>query len=102
MKHTKDYWRRQNYKPPLPSHPDPPPTIQCSWYPHEGQCPYMRLGFKSKSKNFSKQKFNGGKCACHKLLMIRSIYYTFVMLNLIPDTPQFDQIVLIVSQINFT
>ena len=29
--------------PPLRSHPDPPPTIQCSWYPHEGQCPYMRL-----------------------------------------------------------
>ena len=45
MKHTKDYWRRQNHKPPLPSHPDPPPTIQCSWYPHEGQCPYLRQAF---------------------------------------------------------
>ena len=45
MKHTKDYWRRQNHKPPSPSHPDPPPTIQCSWYPHEGQCPYLRQAF---------------------------------------------------------
>ena len=67
-------------------------------------CPVndILIGFKSKPKNFSKQKFNGGKCARHQLLMIRAIYYTFVMLNLIPDTPQFDQIVLIVSQINFT
>ena len=31
------------HAPPLRSHPDPPPTIQCSWYPYEGQCPYMRL-----------------------------------------------------------
>ena len=32
MKHKQEeYWR---------PHPDPPPTIQCSWYPHEGQCPY--------------------------------------------------------------
>ena len=35
MKHKQEeYWR---------PHPDPPPTIQCSWYPYEGQCPYMRL-----------------------------------------------------------
>ena len=44
MKHKQEeYWRPHFHAPPLRSHPDPPPTIQCSWYPHEGQCPYMRL-----------------------------------------------------------
>ena len=44
MKHSQEeYWRPRFHAPPLRSHPDPPPTIQCSWYPHEGQCPYMRL-----------------------------------------------------------
>ena len=44
MKHRQEeYWRPRFHAPPLRSHPDPPPTIQCSWYPHEGQCPYMRL-----------------------------------------------------------
>ena len=44
MKHSQEeYWRPRSHAPPLRSHPDPPPTIQCSWYPHEGQCPYMRL-----------------------------------------------------------
>ena len=44
MKHKQEeYWRPRFHAPPLRSHPDPPPTIQCSWYPHEGQCPYMRL-----------------------------------------------------------
>ena len=46
MKHRQEeYWRPRFHAPPLQSHPDPPPTIQCSWYPHEGQCPYMRLAF---------------------------------------------------------
>ena len=41
MKHKQEeYWRPHFHAPPLRSHPDPPPTIQCSWYPHEGQCPY--------------------------------------------------------------
>ena len=41
MKHKQEeYWRPRFHAPPLRSHPDPPPTIQCSWYPHEGQCPY--------------------------------------------------------------
>ena len=41
MKHSQEeYWRPRFHAPPLRSHPDPPPTIQCSWYPHEGQCPY--------------------------------------------------------------
>ena len=44
MKHSQEeYWRPRFHAPPLRSHPDPPPTIQCSWYPYEGQCPYMRL-----------------------------------------------------------
>ena len=44
MKHSQEeYWRPRFHAPPLQSHPDPPPTIQCSWYPYEGQCPYMRL-----------------------------------------------------------
>ena len=44
MKHKQEeYWRPRFHAPPLRPHPDPPPTIQCSWYPHEGQCPYMRL-----------------------------------------------------------
>ena len=44
MKHSQEeYWRPRFHAPPLRPHPDPPPTIQCSWYPHEGQCPYMRL-----------------------------------------------------------
>ena len=44
MKHSQEeYWRPRFHAPPLRSHPDPPPTIQCSWSPHEGQCPYMRL-----------------------------------------------------------
>ena len=44
MKHKQEeYWRPRFHAPPLRSHPDPPPTIQCSWYPYEGQCPYMRL-----------------------------------------------------------
>ena len=44
MKHSQEeYWKPRFHAPPLRSHPDPPPTIQCSWYPHEGQCPYMRL-----------------------------------------------------------
>ena len=46
MKHRQEeYWKPRFHAPPLQSHPDPPPTIQCSWYPHEGQCPYMRLAF---------------------------------------------------------
>ena len=41
MKHSQEeYWKPRFHAPPLRSHPDPPPTIQCSWYPHEGQCPY--------------------------------------------------------------
>ena len=44
MKHSQEeYWRPRFHAPPLRPHPDPPPTIQCSWYPYEGQCPYMRL-----------------------------------------------------------
>ena len=44
MKHRQeDYWRPRYHMPPLQAHPDPPPMIQCSWYPLEGQCPYMRL-----------------------------------------------------------
>ena len=44
MKHSQEeYWKPRFHAPPLRSHPDPPPTIQCSWYPYEGQCPYMRL-----------------------------------------------------------
>ena len=44
MKHSQEeYWKPRFHAPPLRSHPDPPPTIQCSWYPHEGQCLYMRL-----------------------------------------------------------
>ena len=44
MKHRQeDYWRPRYHMPPLQAHPDPPPIIQCSWYPLEGQCPYMRL-----------------------------------------------------------
>ena len=43
MKHRQEeYWQPRFHAPPLQSHPDPPPTIQCSWYPHEGQCPYMQ------------------------------------------------------------
>ena len=43
MKHSQEeYWRPRFHAPPLRSHPDPPPTIQCSWYPYEGQCPYMQ------------------------------------------------------------
>ena len=46
MKHKQEeYWRPRFHAPPRRSHPDPPPTIQCSWYPYEGQCPYMRLAF---------------------------------------------------------
>ena len=42
MKHSQEeYWRPHFHAPPLRPHPDPPPTIQCSWYPHEGQCPYI-------------------------------------------------------------
>ena len=44
MKHSQEeYWRPRFHAPPLRSHPDPPPTIQCSWYPYEGQYPYMQL-----------------------------------------------------------
>ena len=44
MKHRQeDYWQPRYHMPPLQAHPDPPPIIQCSWYPLEGQCPYMRL-----------------------------------------------------------
>ena len=44
MKHRQEeYWKPRFHAPPLRSHPDPPPTIQCSWYPYEGQCPYLRL-----------------------------------------------------------
>ena len=44
MKHSQEeYCRPRFHAPPRRSHPDPPPTIQCSWYPYEGQCPYMRL-----------------------------------------------------------
>ena len=44
MKHSQEeYWRPRFHAPPLRSHPDPPPTIQCSWYPYEGQCPYMHM-----------------------------------------------------------
>jgi len=46
MKHSQEeYWRPRFHAPPLRPHPDPPPTIQCSWYPHEGQCPYLRQAF---------------------------------------------------------
>ena len=33
MKHSQEeHWRPRFHAPPLRSHPDPPPTIQCSWY----------------------------------------------------------------------
>ncbi len=41
MKHSQEeYWRPRFHAPPLRPHPDPPPTIQCSWYPHEGVSVY--------------------------------------------------------------
>ena len=46
MKHSqKEYWKPRFHAPPLRSHPNPPSAIQCSWYPHEGQCPYLRQAF---------------------------------------------------------